>query len=114
LKDHQDYRSNVLRLENQHALEEIIQSRLIQDDSEDIINILTEARVSCARVNDMEEAFSSKEVQALNMIIDSDGENTALVVGSPFHMNSMDEIKGTPAPSLGEHTDEVMKMLRLQ
>ncbi|HZK34072.1 MAG TPA: CoA transferase [Bacillota bacterium] len=126
LKGHPDYKTNELRLLNQNALEEIIGARMLENKAEEIIHILKGAKVSCGRVNNLEEAFSSKEVEALDMLYpknpdhdlsadkakkDSGTGDMAPVVASPFHMDCMGQVDRAVAPSLGQHTDEIKRKL---
>lgn len=74
---------------------------------------LTAARIPCAPVNKFSQALSDEQVQFRNMVVDletPDGQRTK-GPGNPIKFSRTAEESFTPAPALGQHTDEVLKML---
>lgn len=71
---------------------------------------LTEIGFPCARYNTPHEAVATEQVEANGYVVDLEhpvyGEHR--VVGMPFSFSDTPVIVATPAPSLGEHTAEVL------
>lgn len=126
LRDDPAYKTNELRLKNQDALELELEARMKMDKTEKILQLLKEAKVSCSRVNSLDQAFSSEEVRALDiflpkgskhdMIAGRLGKKQAMgtrtrLVGPPFHMDCMDQLEEYNAPRLGQHSQMIRKWL---
>lgn len=74
---------------------------------------LTAARIPCAPVNKFSQALSDEQVLFRNMVVElktPDGKSTK-GPGNPIKFSRTGEESFTPAPALGEHTDEVLKKL---
>ena len=74
---------------------------------------LESKRIPCAPVNSLSQALSDEQVLHRNMVIDlkhPDGSQTK-GPGNPIKLSRTHEEFFTPAPTLGQHTDEVLKEL---
>jgi len=70
-------------------------------------------RIPCAPVNSLSQALSDTQVLHRNMVVDlkHPNGNSTKGPGNPIKLSrSRDEVF-TPAPTLGQHTDEVMTQL---
>ena len=70
-------------------------------------------RIPCAPVNSLSQALSDEQVLHRNMVIDlkhPDGSKTK-GPGNPIKLSRTDDEIFAPAPTLGQHTDEVMTNL---
>lgn len=68
-------------------------------------------RIPCAPVNSFSQALSDQQVLHRNMVVDikhPSGKSTK-GPGNPIKLSRTDEESFSPAPLLGEHTDEVFK-----
>ncbi|MFK8021819.1 MAG: CaiB/BaiF CoA transferase family protein [Pseudomonadales bacterium] len=77
------------------------------------ITQLEEKRIPCAPVNRFSQALNDEQVLHRNMVIDlkhPSGKSTK-GPGNPIKLSRTGEESFTPAPLLGEHTDEVFKSL---
>jgi crotonobetainyl-CoA:carnitine CoA-transferase CaiB-like acyl-CoA transferase len=100
------FATNKSRLENQDSLELVLESEINKLTTARLIALLKESRVSCARVNSIEEAFESDPVRELDMIISfTPGENAAgekvACVGKAFHLEKLLDVVDTAPPVLG-------------
>jgi CoA:oxalate CoA-transferase len=70
-------------------------------------------RIPCAPVNSLSQALSDEQVLHRNMVIDlkhPDGSQTK-GPGNPIKLSRTNDEIFTPAPMLGQHTEEVLKEL---
>jgi crotonobetainyl-CoA:carnitine CoA-transferase CaiB-like acyl-CoA transferase len=70
-------------------------------------------RIPCARVNRIDEALADEQVLARNMVVELQHPNGARTKGpgNPVKMSRSGEESFSPAPLLGQHTDEVLGSL---
>lgn len=74
---------------------------------------MTEKRIPCAPVNTFSQALSDEQVLHRNMVVElkhSNGKSTK-GPGNPIKFSRTDEESFSPAPVLGEHTNEVLSGL---
>jgi crotonobetainyl-CoA:carnitine CoA-transferase CaiB-like acyl-CoA transferase len=71
---------------------------------------LEEKRIPCARVNRVDEALADEQVLARNMVVELSHPNGAKTrgPGNPIKLSRSSEESFSPAPLLGQHTDEVL------
>lgn len=77
------------------------------------IEQLEKARIPCAPVNKFSQALSDEQVLHRNMVVDlkhPDGKTTR-GPGNPIKLSRSNEESFSPAPALGQHTDEVLTSL---
>lgn len=100
------------RFKNQHLINHRL-SEIFQTDTQDHwISLLSQARIPCAPVNNMAQAFASPQVQAREMIVEVEHSQggTVRMPGNPVKLSAHEDSYGSP-PQLGEHTDEVLRAL---
>jgi crotonobetainyl-CoA:carnitine CoA-transferase CaiB-like acyl-CoA transferase len=75
--------------------------------------LLEDKRIPCAPVNSLSQALSDNQVLHRNMVVDLHHPNgrSTKGPGNPIKLSRNDEEIFTPAPTLGQHTDEVMTQL---
>jgi CoA:oxalate CoA-transferase len=74
---------------------------------------LESKRIPCAPVNSLSQALSDEQVLHRNMVVDlehPDGSKTK-GPGNPIKLSRTNDEMFTPAPMLGQHTEEVLKEL---
>jgi|TARA_Y100000310_G_C20684167_1_gene817917 crotonobetainyl-CoA:carnitine CoA-transferase CaiB-like acyl-CoA transferase len=107
------FKTAALRDQNADARLELVQSALLERTAADWLDILEEAGVPCAPVLKRMEMIRHPQVQASEIIIESDHPN----VGGLRQARPAARFEGTPteirrgAPMLGEHTQEVLTEL---
>ncbi|MDH3942767.1 MAG: CoA transferase, partial [Anaerolineae bacterium] len=97
------------RLKNRAAIDQTLSDVFAPQPKAYWLEKIGAARVPCAPVNRLSEAFKDPQLIARNMVIDvehADGE-TARMVGNPIKLSDSYDDTFTPAPRLGEHNREV-------
>lgn len=109
LSDDARFETNALRVEHRAQLEELLESRLAEGLRENWVDVLRKANVPCGLVQTAGEAIDDEIAMETGLI--ADGGDGVLTVGSPIQIGGARTPAGTPAPRLGQHTDEVLTEL---
>ena len=104
------FRTNADRTENHDELFPILSEVMSQRPTDDWINALGAIGVPCGPINAMDKVVSHPQVQAREMItrIAHDITGEVAVPGVPIKLSETPGNVDAPAPSLGEHTTEVL------
>jgi crotonobetainyl-CoA:carnitine CoA-transferase CaiB-like acyl-CoA transferase len=100
------------RLENRWELDKEIEKCLAQAPADDWLEIFYQEDIIAGPLNTVDKVIADSQVNHLNMVLNIEhplgGE--VRLAGNPIMMGS---IKGKPAapPTLGQHTDEVLREL---
>ena len=74
---------------------------------------LEKAKVGCGAINNLEQVFADPQVQAREMVIEMDhpatGGKPAKLIASPIKMSATPVTYRHAPPTLGQHTNEVLK-----
>ena len=99
------------RLKEKTYIEERINNVLINERAGYWLEKLENARIPCARVNNVSQAMSDPQIIARNMVIDLNHpiKGKAKVPGNPIKLSDTDGDSYSPPPLLGAHNDEVLK-----
>jgi crotonobetainyl-CoA:carnitine CoA-transferase CaiB-like acyl-CoA transferase len=110
LLDDPRFASNPIRVQNRDlvtaTLTPIMQSRTTAD----WIGLLEAQKIGCGPINTLEQVFADPHVQARGMVIEMDhasGERVQ-VIANPVKLSATPPDYRSPAPVLGQHTDEVL------
>lgn len=90
-----------------------LNAALVSEPVEYWIDLLKAERIPCAPVNSFSQALSDKQVLHRNMVVELKhplGKSTK-GPGNPIKLSRTSGESFSPAPLLGEHTDEVFKSL---
>ena len=101
------------RLANQAFIDGKLNEIFMTNSSQYWLEQLVEKRIPCAPVNKFSQALSDEQVLHRNMVIDlkhPDGQQTK-GPGNPLKFSRTNEESFTPAPTLGQHSDEVFSEL---
>lgn len=105
------FATNSDRMANVEELEDILEEVFMQDDAETWIARCEKAGVPCGPINDFGQAVSDPHYAARGMI--QEVEHPVLgrmkTIGIPSHFSRTPCSVRTPAPLLGQHTDEVLR-----
>lgn len=101
------------RWAHRHAINAKVQEYLEQNTCEYWLEQLKEHRIPAAPVNDFSYALNDPQIQARNMVVEVPLPNGRTVPqpGNPVKLSETDEQPMTPPPTLGQHTNNVLKEL---
>jgi formyl-CoA transferase len=73
--------------------------------------LLDAANVPCSPVNDIAQALTHPQVEAMEMVVEvaHRGGGTLRLAGVPLNLSATPATPGAAPPSLGEHTDSILK-----
>ena len=113
LVDDPNYGSNILRVENREVLVPIIQERLLTKPRDDWLAELRESGFPCGPVNAIDEVFSDPQLLHRDMLVTMDHPKIGEIkqIGAPLKFSETPCSVGLPPPMLGQHTDEVLKLI---
>lgn len=93
------------------TLEEILAAELSNYETDALLDVLAEYGVPASDVQNMDEVFSDSQVQARGMraTVEHPTAGTVKMPGSPMHFSRTPVRIDRYPPSLGEHTEEVLR-----
>ncbi len=103
------FATNSKRLEHRSELYQILEPRIAEITSGELIQMLTDADVPVAPINHVDEALENPQVVHRNMVIEVPlGDKSVKVVGNPVKVPD-ERPDHLPPPRLGEHTVAILK-----
>ncbi len=113
LRDHPDFRTNDLRVQNRTAVNAAIEERLAGGTSDYWIDKLNAAGVPCDRVKTLPEVFADPPTIEQQMVISAEhpGHGEVKMLGFPVKFAEAPCRLRRPAPDLGADTDDVLREL---
>ncbi|MFC7009801.1 CaiB/BaiF CoA transferase family protein [Halalkalicoccus salilacus] len=110
--DDERYNSKHARANHMDTIDSVIENWLKGREKDDIIDVLLAEDVPCAPVQTVEEIVEDPHLDYRNMLNyvenRSFGKPKIPVPGMPIKFSGSDDPEITPAPNLGEHTEEVL------
>ncbi|HUU63450.1 MAG TPA: CoA transferase [Dehalococcoidia bacterium] len=103
--------ANILsRAQNDEAASSIIEGWTSNHTRDEIVDAMVEAGVPCAKVLTLEEVEEDPQLRSRDMLLELNDPDfgKVKVVGIPFKLSETPSIIRTPAPRLGEHTEEIL------
>ena len=106
-----DYSSSKLRSANRKALNAEIDTYTQHKSSAEWIDIFANAAVPCGPIYSIDQVFADSQVKHLGIAqsVKKKDKSTLTLVGQPFLMSRTKSRIAAPPPTLGQHTDEVLK-----
>jgi CoA:oxalate CoA-transferase len=103
------FASSELRRRNRDYMNNITQGWLANKTKDEAVELLTEAGIPAGPVNTVTEAFANAQVSAREMIVEIDQPDIGSipVPGIVIKLSETPGIIETPAPSVGEHNQEI-------
>lgn len=115
LKSDPRYASNPLRIANRETLYDIMPDFMKRKTTEEWLAELGELKVPCSPVNNIEQVFEDPHVKYRGMRIEMDhptaGSGKVPLIGNPVKMSSTPPQYRLAPPTLGQHSDEVLREL---
>ena len=104
-----EFGTNRERKANAEAVVGAIQDRFEEESAEHWLSALTEAGFPCGPINDVAGVVDHEQTVARELVIEHTDPDAGelLLPGHPINFPGFDDVVRTPAPRLGEHTDEV-------
>jgi crotonobetainyl-CoA:carnitine CoA-transferase CaiB-like acyl-CoA transferase len=108
LADDARFATSAARKENAAALVAILDEVFAQRDLPEWRQILLAAGVTFGAVHSVDEASEDAQFQQIGALVPfADGKG--LTISSPFHLDGETKVAPRRAPSVGQHTDEVLR-----
>ncbi len=101
------------RLRNRHILIPMIEEIFAQRPADEWIARLKAADIPCGPINEVDEALHDPQILAREMIVTQEHATVGEVhsIGNPMHLSETPATYRLPPPTLGQHTDEVLREL---
>lgn len=115
LIDDERCQSKYARAQHMDMIDGILEEWLADKRKDDVVDVLLEEEIPCAPVQTIEEIVEDPHLEHRDMLNylenRSFGRDEIPVPGMPIKFSGSDAPEVTPAPDLGEHTDEVLAEL---
>ena len=108
------FTTNTARVQNRAALLDLMKPIMRQRSTSDWIALLEDKAVPCGPINTIAEAFEDPQVKARGIRKTlprnaGDGISTIATVASPMRLSATPVTYRNAPPTLGQHTDEVLR-----
>src|SRR6185437_14204114 len=112
LKDDPRFRRGADRVKNNDALVALLQEKLSARPTADWLALLHEARIPAGPVLHYDEVLTDPQILARDMVVETEHPETGRfrTLGVPVKLSETPGGVRRPAPRLGEHTDEVLRV----
>ncbi len=104
-----DFATAPVRLQHKTLIEDLVAEKLQTKPAEYWLAELEQARIPCARVNNIAQALADPQILHRKMVVDVEHPEggSAKVPGNPIKLSATSEESYSPPPLLGAHTKEV-------
>jgi len=105
------FKTNRSRVENRDAIDGMIADAFARDNCDAWLTKLKAAGVPCGRINSVAEALSDPQTEARSMVetVDHPSIGALKLLGIPFKFSDTEPSVRMAPPTLGQHTDEVLR-----
>lgn len=110
LLNDEKFSKNIARMERIPEVEKIVNEWTLKHESDDVIAIMDEAGVPCARVATIGEIFQNEQLRARKQFMEVEHPDYGLLTMAGITIN-LSDTPGTlryAPPVVGQHTDEVL------
>ena len=113
LKDHPDYATNSVRVNNRGAMVSMLQEIFLTRPVAEWVKDLQAANVPCGPINDLADVFADPQVLARNMYLEMAHPTLGSIkqTGLPIKFSLTPGGLARHPPLLGEHNQEILKSL---
>jgi len=105
------FATNPLRVQNRDVLVPMLAAMVERKKRDEWIALLEDKGVPCGPINDVGEVFANEQVQARGMAVELPHPSAGQVklVRNPIRMSATPATSDIAPPTLGQHTDEVLR-----
>jgi CoA:oxalate CoA-transferase len=105
------FQTNALRTEHHAELDALLEPVTQERTTEDWVALLEAHRLPYSPIQTVDQVVHDPNLWHRGMIaqVDQPGIGPVEIVGSPFHLSETPGTVRTPAPALGQHTEEVLR-----
>jgi CoA:oxalate CoA-transferase len=105
------FRTNALRTQHHGELDRLLEPVTRQRTTEEWVALLEAHHLPYSPIQNVEQVVHDPNIRHRGMIaqVDQPGMGPVEIVGSPFHLSETPGTVRTPAPALGQHTEEVLR-----
>jgi crotonobetainyl-CoA:carnitine CoA-transferase CaiB-like acyl-CoA transferase len=105
--------TNDLRREHKGELLPILEKKFLEKTAAEWLRLLADDGIPSAPVNTVDRVLSDPQLLARNMLVEVNHpvHGKVKVLGNPVKMSALGQETFAPAPSLGEHTREILSEL---
>jgi formyl-CoA transferase len=107
----EDYQTNISRVRNNASVKHIVEEWTRRHSVKEIVDFLLKKKIPCAPIYGVKDIAEDEHIaKAREMIINVDHPvaGSVKVVGSPIKLSHTPAAVQTPAPLLGQHTEEIL------
>lgn len=99
------------RYKHRHEINAVVQKHFEAQTCEHWLEVLREARIPAAPVNDFAHALQDPQVLAHDMVVEVPSATGRVIKqpGSPLRFSETNDLRFTAAPTLGQHTRDVLQ-----
>ena len=107
------FKTNPLRTENREALNGILEKKMREKSYEEWAKLFEERGIPYSPVNNIKDACEDGNIKYRKMLVSMEqpGVGEVNIAGSPFRLSSTPGEVFSPAPSLGQHTEGILRDL---
>ena len=111
LADQPRFRTNQLRTQHRAEIIAILQEEMSKKTTEEWMAVFEKHQLPCSPVNTVDRVAEDPNINYRKMIVEIDQPEAGKmkIAGSPFHLSETPGEVRSPAPLLGEHTEEVLR-----
>jgi crotonobetainyl-CoA:carnitine CoA-transferase CaiB-like acyl-CoA transferase len=107
--------TNAKRVENRQFVTDTLTPVMRSRTTKEWVSALEAAKIGCGPINTLKDVFADPQVQARGVVVEMEhasGE-TVQVVANPVRLSATPPSYRSAAPTLGQHTEEVLAQLGL-
>lgn len=110
LAEDERFKTNAKRVENRHILVPLLNELFSKKPVSYWIEVLTKEKIPCGPIYSIPEVFSDPHVKERGMVWEMEHLGDVLkLVASPLKFKNFKVSPKSPPPTLGQHTDQVLK-----
>lgn len=113
LRDDPRFADNNARVQNRAALREVLEAAFAVRDADEWLAQFREAGLPCGPINSIPEVFAHPQAEARGLSVEAEHTTagTVQLPGFPYKLSETPAEVRQPPPTLGQHTDEVLREL---